>query len=65
MAKKGRKLLTIENTEKTAIVEVTKVLSDIDLGSKHSWAISNADMDAARDLGLTSIRKYWRCAGQI
>lgn len=29
------------------------------------WAISNVDIDAARDLGLTGIKKYWKRAGQI
>ncbi len=48
----------MENVDKTAIAEVTKVLSAIDLGSKHSWAINNTDMDIAGNLGLTGIKKY-------
>ncbi len=58
VAERGGKLLAIENEEKTVIAEVAKVSSAINLGSKHSWAISNADIDAARDLRLTSIKKY-------
>ena len=27
--------------------------------------MSNADMDAAKELGLISIKKYWRRAGQV
>ena len=27
--------------------------------------MSNADLDAAKELGLTSIKKYWRRAGQV
>ncbi len=63
VAERGRELLAMENADKTAIAEVAKMSSAIDLGSKHSWAISNADMDVARDLGLTSIKKYWRHTG--
>ncbi len=63
--KKGGELLAMENVDKIAIAEVAKVASTIDFRSKHGWAISNADIDAAEDLGLTSIKKYWRCAGQI
>ncbi len=48
----------MENVDKTVIAEVAKVSSTIDLGSKHNWAISNADMDVAEDLGLTDIKKY-------
>ena len=29
------------------------------------WTISNVDIDATRDLGLTSIKKYWKLIGQI
>ncbi len=61
VAERGREnkeLLAIEKTDKTAIAEVAKVLNNIDLGSKHSWAISNADIDAARNLGLTGIKKF-------
>ena len=39
MAKKNREnqeLLAMENADKTAIAEVTKVLSVIDLGRKHN-----------------------------
>ncbi len=68
-AERGRKnegQLAMENLlDKTAMAEVAKVSSVIDLGSKYSWAISDADIDVARDLGLTGIKKYWRCAGQI
>ena len=27
--------------------------------------MSNADLDAAKILGLTGSKKYWRCAGQV
>lgn len=39
--------------------------SIIDFKSKHNWVISNIDIDIARDLELISIKKYWRCIGQI
>ncbi len=58
VTERSGELLAMENADKTAIAEVAKVSSAIDLGSKHSWAISNADMDAAENLGLTGIKKY-------
>ena len=29
------------------------------------WAMSNIDINAAKELGLTSIKKYWRRARQV
>lgn len=49
MDKKGRKnkkSLTIENVEKTTIIKVAKVLNTINLNSKYSQTITNANMDA-------------------
>ncbi len=66
VAEKGgenKELLAIENVDKTAMAEVAKVSSAIDLRSKHIWAISNADMDEVRDVGLIGIKKYSRCTG--
>ncbi len=63
VAKRGGELLAMENADKTVIAEVAKVSSVIDLGSKHSWAISNTDIDTAEDLGLTGIKKYQRRVG--
>ena len=68
VAEKGREnkeLLAIENINKTAMAEVAKVSSTIDLRSKHNWAINNADINVAGDLKLIGIQKYWKCAGQI
>lgn len=63
--KKDKKSLAIENIDKTAKAKVAKVSNAIHLDSKYSWAISNSDMDAAKDLKLTEIKKYLKCAGQI
>ena len=54
----NKELLAIENVDKIAIVKVTKMSSAIDLKSKHSWAINNADIDAAGNLKLIGIKKY-------
>ncbi len=56
--RKNKKLLAMENIDKTAMTEVAKMSSTIDLRSKHSWAISNTDIDVVRDLGLINIKKY-------
>lgn len=58
--KENKKLLALKNADKTAIVEVAKVLNSIDLSNEHSWVISNADINIARDLKLIDIKKYWR-----
>ena len=57
--------LVVRNVDKIALAEVGRTSSPIDLDGKYMWAISNVDIDAARDLGLTGIKKHWRLAGQI
>ena len=57
--------LVVRNADKIALAEVRSALSLMDLDGKYMWAISNVDIDAARDLGLTGIKKHWRLAGQI
>ena len=37
----------------------------INLDSKYMWAIKNVDINAAKDLRLTGIKKHWRLAVQI
>ena len=54
----NEELLVIENVNKTAIAEVVKVLSIINLDNKHGLAISNDDMDATEYLRLIGIEKY-------
>lgn len=54
----NKKVLAIENVNKTAIVKVEKMLSTIDLDTKHSWAINNGDIDIVENLKLTGIKKY-------
>ena len=49
----------------TTPVEVARALSPVDLAGKYIWAISNADMDTAKELRLTGIKKDWRRAEQV
>ena len=56
--RENKELLAIKNVHKTIIAEIAKVSNAINLKNKHSWTISNADMDIARDLGLIHIKKY-------
>ena len=60
---KERLSKNIANT--TAPVELAQALSSINFTRKYIWAISDADMDAAKELELTSIKKYWRCTRQV
>ena len=39
--------LIIRDTNKTALVEVGRTLSPIDLNGKYMWVISNVDIDTA------------------
>ncbi len=64
-SRENEELLVIENVNKTLMAEVVKVSSAIDLHRKCTWIINNSDMDIAKDLGLTGIKKYWRCTSQI
>ena len=57
--------LVVRNADKIALAEVGRTSSPMDLDGKYMWAISNVDINAIRDLGLTSIEKYWRLASQI
>ena len=57
--------LVVRNVDKIALTKVGRTSSLIDLDSKYMWAISNVDITAPRDLGLTGIKKYWRFAEQI
>ena len=47
---KNKELLAIENIDKIAMMKMVKISSAINFGSKHNWAISNADMNAIEDL---------------
>ena len=57
--------LVMRNIDKTTLAEIKKISRPIDLDGKYIWAISNVDIDATRDLGLTAIIIYWRFADQI
>ena len=65
IAKKQEKQLVVRNGDKIAKAEIAKMSSSIDLDSQYMWAISNIDYDAVRNLGLISIKKNQRFAGQI
>ena len=57
--------LVVKNADKIVLAKVRRTSSLMDLDGKYIWAISNVDIDAARDLGLTGMKKHWRLAGQI
>lgn len=61
--KNNKKLLTIENMNKTAMAECEKIWSAINLEGEYNWAISNSDIDIAENWGQINIKKYWRYAG--
>ena len=57
---KGRKKegLSEDIADTTAPAEVARAASPVDLAGKYILAMSNANMNAAKELGLTGIKKY-------
>ncbi len=58
-------MLSESITDTTAPAEVARVSSLVDLVGRYNWVMSNVDLNTAKELGLTSIKKYWRRAGQV
>ncbi len=52
------KMLSGGIADTTAPVEVSQALSPVDLVGRYNWTMSNADLDGAKELGLTGIKKY-------
>ena len=42
----------------TALAEIAQATGCVDLAERYMWAMSNANLDAAKELGLTGIKKY-------
>ena len=57
------KMLSESIADTTTPAEVARVLSLIDLAGRYNWAMSDANLDTAKELGLTGIKKYWKRAG--
>lgn len=55
----------MENIDEIALAEGTKTSSLMDFDNKYIWAISNININAARDLGLIGIKKHSKLASQI
>ena len=45
--------------------EVTRVCSAINVLLKYNWYLDPTDNEADVDLGLRSVKKYWRRAAQV
>ena len=54
--KKKRLSEDIANT--TTLAKVTQASSSIDFARKYIWVMSNANLDVAKKLRLTNIKKY-------
>lgn len=44
--------------DKIVLVKSIKMLSLVDLNDRYIWAISNININAAKDLGLMDLKKY-------
>lgn len=40
------------------MTKVAKILSAIDFSNKYSWAVNNTNINATKNLKLTSFKKY-------
>ena len=49
----------------TAVAEVIQILSSVDFAWKYRWAMNKADIDKAKKLEQTGIKKYWRYINQV
>lgn len=61
----NKELLIIKNVGKITIVEIAKIFSIINNNNKHGQAISNNNINVAKNLKLTNIKKYERYINQI
>lgn len=48
--------MAIENIDKTVLIEVVKMPNTINFDNKFCYAISNSDIDVAKNPGLTGIK---------
>ena len=60
-----KKMLSESTANTTVSAEVAWVLSPINFAGRYNWTISNTDLDTAKELGLISIKKYWRYASKV
>ena len=59
LEKARKKKMLLESIADTTVqAEMAWVLSLIDLARRYNWAMSNADLDAVKELRLTNIKKY-------
>ena len=54
-AREKKEQLVVRNADKIAQSKITRTSSLMDLNGKYMWAMSNVNINAARDLGLTGI----------
>ena len=59
------KKLSESPADTTTPVEVAQVSSPVDLAWRYRWAMNNFNMNVAKKLGPTGVKKYWRRVGQI
>lgn len=59
------KILLKDIANTIAPAKVAQVLGFIDFIRKYNWAMSDADLNTTKELGLTGIKKYYRYAGQV
>ena len=58
-------ILSESIADTTTPAELARVLSFVDLAGRYNWAMSDVNLDIAKKLELTGIKKYWRYTGQV
>lgn len=62
---KEKKKLSKNFINITIVVKMTQILSLVDFAQKYRWAMNKADIDEAKKLRLTGIKKYQRRIDQV
>ena len=65
ISKKAKEMLWKNIMDTTAPAEVAQISNAIDFVERYNWIINNTNLDIVKKLGLTDIKKYWRCASQL
>lgn len=47
------------------LAKIVKLLSLIDFDTKNIYVINNTNMDIAKNLELTNVKKYWRYKARL
>ena len=67
ISKKTKKKEKLSKTlvDITALAEIAQISSFVNLAWRYRWAISKANIEAAKKQGLTRVKNFWKYTGQV